>query len=1285
MSADAPPTAQLFLGDTAYSPFRLERLLARLKTVAPNVSAVQAEFVYVVWSGTPLASADTERLTAILNSSHAPYASLAAARYVAPRAGTQSPWSSKATDIARNCALRNILRIERAVRWQITGTTETDWDQLAALLYDRMTETIHRSTATLLDYGVHSPGALGHVPYLAQGRTAFVALNEALGLALAPDEIDYLMECYRALGRDPTDAELMMFAQANSEHCRHKIFNADWQIDGVARAQSLFALIRATHATHPNQVLSAYSDNAAVTRGYCGERWEIAPDTRQYRRQEEAHQLLIKVETHNHPTGISPFPGAATGAGGEIRDEGATGRGARPKAGFSGFSVSHLRLPGFVQAWETPRAHNPRLATPLQIMLEGPLGAAAFNNEFGRPVLGGYFRTFEQRTDAQTQRGYDKPIMLAGGIGTVRPDHVQKQRLPAGAKVLVLGGPAMLIGLGGGAASSQRAGASDSDLDFASVQRDNAEMERRAQEVIDACCALGAENPIISIHDVGAGGLSNAVPELLHDSQRGGRLELRAIPSADASLSPLEIWCNEAQERYVLGVVATEVPTLLAICARERCPVAVLGETTQDTHLWVWDSHTQQAVIDLPMNVIFGKPPKMSRKAISVPFQPRALPSHFPPLVELIERVLRFPAVADKRFLITIGDRTVGGLSVRDPMVGPWQVPVADCAVTALDFSGVAGEAFAIGERTPLALLDGAASARIAICEALTNLAAARVLKLSDVVLSANWMAAAGHPGEDAVLYAAVNAASVLCQALGICIPVGKDSLSMRTAWGDTTDEHATTSPLSVIISAFAPVVDVRLSLTPQLKRETESVLLFVDLARGQQRLGGSVCAQVCDCLGEIPPDLERPADLAAFFATVQLLNDTGYLLAYHDRADGGLIVTLLEMAFAGRCGFDIDIGPLGGTPLSALLCEELGAVLQVATVDLPTVLTQFGRMTALSDHVHVLGRVTSDTVVSVRTLQEILYQDDLFVPLAQWTATTHQLQRRRDNPACADEEIAIVLDRHDAGLHLHLPPAFTRRAPALATTRPRVAILREQGVNGQREMAAAFDRAGFAAFDVHMSDLLAGEVSLRDFQGAVACGGFSYGDVLGAGGGWAKSILFNARTRDEFSAFFARRETFVLGVCNGCQMLSQLKHIIPGAAHWPRFLRNRSEQFEARLVMAEVTASSSVLFAGMTGLRAPLVVAHGEGRAEFDAAPAGSCLRYVDNRGETTEYYPHNPNGSLGGVTGVTSQDGRATILMPHPERAFLSRQFSWLDPAWQEAESPWFRIFSNARRFVN
>ena len=1288
MSENSSAVAELLAGGAALSEFRLDRIERTLRAVAPGIEHVATRYHYVVWFASPLAPTARAQLAAILNLATLDAPTMPAARFVAPRAGTYSPWSSKATDIARNCGLAQVTNIERAVQWIVTG--DFNWAQVTPLIHDRMTESVYAdSTALLHSASIASgaPGALRTVPLRAQGQTALVTVNDQLGLALAPDEIDYLCVRYGALQRDPTDAELMMFAQANSEHCRHKIFNADWEIDGQRREHSLFAMIRATHAAHPNQVLSAYHDNAAVTRGYRGQRWLVDPTTHRYLNVDEDLHLLMKVETHNHPTAISPFPGASTGAGGEIRDEGATGRGARPKAGFAGFSVSHLRIPQFSQPWESARALNPRLASAFQIMIDGPLGAAAFNNEFGRPSLGGYFRTFEHEVEnggTRERRGYDKPIMLAGGIGNVRPQHVQKLTLPVGAQILVIGGPAMLIGLGGGAASSQRAGRNDHELDFASVQRDNAEMERRAQEVIEACVACGADNPILAIHDVGAGGLSNAVPELLHDSRRGGRLDLRAIPNADMSMSPLEIWCNEAQERYVLGIAPESLPVVLALCARERCPVGVLGTVTAAEHLWLWDSLQAQAVIDLPMDVIFGKPPKMSRIATQSVLRATPFSLNAVSINDAAERVLRFPAVGDKRFLITIGDRTVGGLTIRDQMVGPWQVPVADCAVTALDYTSTAGEAFAVGERTPLALLDAAVSARMAVGEALTNLCAARILQLSEVVLSANWMAAAGHPGEDANLYAAVHAASQLCIALGICIPVGKDSMSMRVTWRDGATEEATTSPLSLVVSAFAPVAEIRQSLTPQLQRHpTATSLVFIDLARGHQRLGGSVLAQVHGSLGAAPPDLERSADLRDFFATVQLLNETGYLLAYHDRSDGGLFVTLLEMAFAGRVGFSVDLAGLGGESLAALFCEELGAVLQVATIDLPVVLKQFETMSSLP--VHVLGTVTSDHVVTFKYGTDLIYQDDLFVALEQYSLTTHRMQRLRDAPECADEELATILDRTDPGLTLTVPGTLNLRLPpSVATTRPKIAILREQGVNGQREMAAAFDRAGFDVFDLHMSDLISGGATLQDYHGLVACGGFSYGDVLGAGGGWAKSILFNPAAQAAFADFFARDNTFTLGVCNGCQMLTQLNSIIPGATAWPRFLRNRSEQFEARLVMTEVLESPSVLLAGMAGVRAPLVVAHGEGRAEFADVPPQACLRYLDNHGRPAQYYPHNPNGSPHGITGVTSADGRATILMPHPERVFLKHQFSWLDPTWRGAESPWFGLFANARRFV-
>jgi len=1284
MQLQSSAMARVFHGSPALSPFRLARVRHALSAAIGDPGAIASHYVYLVWSGEPLSAVDESRLAALLDATArhaATQVPAATAIYTAPRLGTMSPWSSKATDIVRNCGLAHVTRIERAICWQIAGCTPDKIRAAAPQLHDRMTEFATTDLEALRQDPRFDARPLGHVPLAAQGPAALREADARLGLALAADEIDYLAVRYAELGRDPTDAELMMFAQANSEHCRHKIFNAGWAIDGVPREQSLFQMIRATHTAHPNDVLSAYRDNAAVTRGYVGERLLVDPASHRYTSVSEDIHLLMKVETHNHPTGISPYPGAATGAGGEIRDEGATGRGAKPKAGLSGFSVSHLRLPENPEPWEDRRPLNPRLATALQIMTDGPIGAAAFNNEFGRPALAGYFRTFEHDDDGD-RRGFDKPIMLAGGIGNVRPGHVEKNRLMPGDRIIVLGGPAMLIGLGGGAASSVKGGDSDADLDYASVQRDNAEMERRAQEVIDACWALGDLNPIVAIHDVGAGGLSNAIPELLNDSERGGRLELRAIPNADPAMSPLEIWCNEAQERYVLGIRPDDVPAFEALCARERCLMAVVGAATEERHLRLWDDARNEAVVDLPMDVIFGKAPRMFRDVISVtrPVMPFASTL---PLREAAHRVLRFPAVADKRFLITIGDRTVGGLSVRDQMVGPWQVPVADCAVTAAGFSGVTGEAFAIGERTPLALLNAAASARMAIGESLTNLLSARIKRMEEVVLSANWMAAAGHPGEDARLYAAVSAASTLCQALGICIPVGKDSMSMKSRWRDAAGEQSVASPVSLVSSAFAPVVDVTQSLTPQLQAPFDaSVLLFVDIAAGRQRMGASVLGQVQGSLGGTAPDVDDPATLSDAFAVVQVLNESGYVLACHDRADGGLFATLCEMAFAARCGLQIDVDPIGDDIVAGLFNEELGLVLQVADSDLAAVLAQF-EGTALAGHVHPIGRPQSRATIDIDFRGQRMLSEDLYALLRAWSTPSHAIQRLRDNPDCADEELAHNLDPSARGLFLQAP-AVAVAPPALLHRRPRVAILREQGVNGQREMAAAFIAAGFDAVDVHMSEILGGARSLGEFDGLVACGGFSYGDVLGAGSGWARSILFNARARDEFAAYFTRPATFTLGVCNGCQMLSQLKELIPGAAHWPRFLRNRSEQFEARLVMAEVLPSPSIFFDGLAGLQAPLVASHGEGRAEFAGAAQRICVRYIDDRGEPAARYPQNPNGSPDGLAGVTSDDGRATILMPHPERVYLARQFSWLPREWRDPMSPWFRMFGNARRYI-
>ena len=1288
MSTPNAITVCFFLGGAAHSAFRLARVGAQLAAIDAALEPLASHWVYEVSSTAPLTADAKARLGTLLDAQEVSALPAAPALiYVTPRVGTRSPWSSKATDIARHCGLVEVERVERGVRWELGGLHAGQRAAAAALLHDRMTESVREALGEATPGAAPTPGALGHIPLLRDGRAALVAANAALGLALAEDEIDYLEARYRELQRDPADAELMMFAQANSEHCRHKIFNAQWAIDGQPQALSLFQHIRATHSAHPNDVLSAYSDNAAVTRGYRGRRLRVDPLSRVYVDEEEDIHMLMKVETHNHPTGISPYAGAATGAGGEIRDEGATGRGAKPKAGLTGFSVSHLRLPQLAEPWEAARPFNPALAPALQIMLEAPIGAAAFNNEFGRPALAGYFRTFEhqdQTPQGIARYGYDKPLMLAGGIGNIRAGHVRKEVLPPGAQIVVLGGPAMLIGLGGGAASSQRAGTSDADLDFASVQRDNAEMERRVQEVIDACWALGDDNPVLSIHDVGAGGLSNAIPELLNDSGRGGDLALRAIHSADPAMSPLEIWCNEAQERYVLGIAPESVAMLEALCARERCPMAVVGTATEARHLRLWDSLRQEAVIDLPMDLIFGKPPRMFRDVQRVTETRQALRLG-PSLPEAVRRVLRFPAVADKRFLITIGDRTVGGMTVRDQMVGPWQVPVADCAVTALDYDGFAGEAFALGERSPLALLDAAASARMAIGEALTNLVAARVRRMEDVVLSANWMAAAGHPGEDARLYAAVEAASQLCLALGICVPVGKDSMSMKTAWRDAAGSHAVSSPVSLVCTAFAPVTDVRCSLTPQLRLDRgETRLLLVDLAGGAQRLGGSVLAQVCGELGDAAPDLDQPARLREAFDVLQLLNETGYLLACHDRADGGLLTTLCEMAFAARCGLELDLTALGQAPLPTLFNEELGVVIQIEAATLETVLAQFAQQPALAGCVHVLGAPIAMPRIRLSSTGAQWLDEDLYALLAAWSAPSHEMQRLRDNPDCAREELAQILDPAVTGL-FHRPPARPATAPALlGKASPRVAILREQGVNGQREMAAAFRRAGFEAVDVHMSELAAGHRTLEGFAGLVACGGFSYGDVLGAGSGWARSILFNPRTRDLFSAFFNRADSFALGVCNGCQMLSQLKALIPGASAWPRFLRNRSEQFEARLVMAEVLPSPSLFFDGLAGMMAPLVVSHGEGRVDELATDARQCLRYVDHQGQPTMLYPQNPNGSPAGVTGFTTDDGRATILMPHPERIFLRHQSSWSPASVNGAEGPWFDMFRNARRHL-
>jgi phosphoribosylformylglycinamidine synthase len=1291
-------------GGSAFTEARQQKKLTLIRRANPGIRAMNASFDHFIDLDGKPTKEETQVLERLLRYGPRPSDSVGRSTVafgrrmlVVPRLGTVSPWSSKATDIAHSCGLTRVRRIERGILYIVVGEV-LDEAALRRAVHDRMTESILEHTSEAAKLFEHAPPRpLTRVALASGGRAVLERANETLGLALSPDEISYLVDAYGALGRDPTDVELMMFAQANSEHCRHKIFNAHMIVDGQPQPQSLFQMIQRSTEASPGGVLSAYRDNAAVIEGHAGGGFSPDPKTGVYGAQAGPTHIVMKVETHNHPTAISPFPGAATGSGGEIRDEGATGRGARPKAGLTGFSVSNLRLPGAGRPWEKDHGKPDRIASALEIMIEAPLGGAAFNNEFGRPNLAGYFRTFEMEVGPQLY-GYHKPIMVAGGLGQIRPEHVQKADIPAGAAIIVLGGPAMLIGLGGGAASSLSSGSSQEDLDFASVQRENAEMQRRCQEVIDRCVALGGDNPILSIHDVGAGGISNALPELVHGSDRGARVALRDVPSDEPALSPLELWCNEAQERYVLAIAPDRLETFVALAARERCPHAVVGRATDDGRLLVQDRLLGDNPIDLPIAVFLGKPPRMTRNAARVaaagaPFSTDAI--H---LAEAVRRVLRLPAVADKTFLIAIGDRTVGGLVARDQMVGPWQVPVADAAVTATGFDVTTGEAMAMGERAPVALLDAAASARLAIAEAITNIACAPIAKLSDIKLSANWMAAAGRPGEDARLYDAVRAAGVeLAPALGIAIPVGKDSLSMHTTWSERGDVRTVTSPLSLVVTAVAPVSDVRRVLTPELWADGNTdagELLLVDLGRGKNRLGASALAQVYGQLGQTPPDLDDPALLKGLFAAVQELSAAGVIAAYHDRSDGGLFVTLAEMAFAGGVGLDIEIGGLGDDPLAGLFAEELGAVLAVRAGDVARAREVLGRH-GLGDTVRAIGHVQRGDRVILRRDGRTVFEERRTILRGIWSETTHAIQSMRDDLTCAEEEQAFRVDSEDPGLSVvttfNVDEDVAAPVRARGGARPRVAILREQGVNGQIEMAAAFDRAGFDAVDVHMTDLLGGRLDLSSFRGLAACGGFSYGDVLGAGEGWAKSILFNARVRDMFAGFFDRRDTFALGVCNGCQMLAALKEIIPGAAAWPRFVRNRSEGFEARLALVTVTESPSVLLRGMIGSRLPIAVAHGEGRAEWptDDGRAGVeeaglvAARYVDHRGRATELYPDNPNGSPGGITALASRDGRVTIFMPHPERVFRAVQYSWRPRAWRD-DGPWMRLFRNARVWV-
>jgi len=1336
-------------GSSALSVFRTQRLLSQLQEIDPNITGVTGRYLHFVDASRPLEKDDVGRLDALLTYGE-PFAGNAKGDaqgdefVVIPRFGTISPWASKATDIAHNCGMAHIHRIERGVSYRVQmksglfgGVKKLPGDSVdavAALLHDRMTEMVLRSAddaAGLFRELQAKP--LEYVDLLGGGKEALLRANAELGLALSEDEIDYLVKAFTEAKRNPTDVELMMFAQANSEHCRHKIFNADWTIDGVKQDKSLFAMIRNTHQLNPKGTIVAYSDNSSIIEGASVSRFYARGSAgSEYKTSEELTHILMKVETHNHPTAISPFPGAATGAGGEIRDEGATGRGAKPKAGLTGFTVSNLMLTHSVQPWENARdaAQQPaqraphgqggiygkpdRIASPLQIMIEGPLGGAAFNNEFGRPNLGGYFRTYEQNVGGQVY-GYHKPIMIAGGIGSISAKHTKKNDLPVGSLLIQLGGPGMRIGMGGSAASSMATGTNTADLDFDSVQRGNPEMERRAQEVINACWAMGDKNPILSIHDVGAGGLSNAFPEITNDAKRGAVFDLRRVPLEESGMSPKEIWSNESQERYVLAIAPENIPLFHGFCERERCPYAVVGTATEERQLKVIDPEHDNYPVDMPMEVLLGKPPKMHREVKHVQAELPAADLTGMELEEVAQRVLKLPTVADKSFLITIGDRTVGASTVRDQMVGPWQVPVADCAVTTMSFEGYRGEAMAMGERTPLAVINAAASGRMAVGEALTNIAAAPIADISDIKLSANWMAACGQPGQDAALFDTVKAVGMeLCPALGISIPVGKDSLSMRTTWQDAEGGKSVIAPVSLIVSAFAPVPDVRKTLTPQLRKDLgETALILIDLGRGKNRIGASALTQVMQQIGNETPDVDSADDLKAFFNAVQQLNREGLLLAYHDRSDGGLFAALCEMAFAGRSGVSVNLDILAmegehasdsgeaknwagqiaerrnDMTLRALFNEELGAVIQVREGQKSDAMNVL-RAHNLGACSHIIGKLNERDAVEFTRDAKIIYQKPRAELQRLWSETSWRIARLRDNPACADAEYERILDTADPGMtpKLTFDPQQNVAAPFIGSgARPRVAILREQGVNSHVETAYAMHKSGFAAIDVHMSDLLAGRANLQDFKGVIAVGGFSYGDVLGAGEGWAKTILFHAELAEQFARFFNRADTFALGICNGCQMMSNLKSIIPGAHAWPKFTRNKSEQFEARFAMVEVADSPSIFFNGMAGTQSPIAVAHGEGYADFSQTgnldEAIVAMRFVDNRGQATETYPYNPNGSPQGITSVTTPDGRFTVLMPHAERVFRTVTHSWHPDGWGE-DSPWMRMFRNARKWV-
>ncbi len=1285
-------------GGPAYSKFRKEKLLEKLQTVNPQIKDIHSEYLHIVWCEKKIAASEKDTLEKILH--YGPKAQVLDFKdnsiITIPRPGTISPWASRATDIANHCGLYDIKRIERAVAVYIelkNGSllSEDQKKVLALYLHDRMTEvSIFNLDDAKALFSHLAPKPIQYAEMLEHGKKVLNDFNKNLGLALSEDEIDYLFNYFTSIKRNPTDVELMMFAQANSEHCRHKIFNADWIVDGEKQSKSLFGMIKNTHQLHPGNTVVAYSDNSSIVEGAKINRF-YPNQNGVYDNHEELTHFIMKVETHNHPTAISPFSGAATGAGGEIRDEGATGRGSKPKAGLTGFSVSNLRIPEFIQPWEKNDYGSPsRISSALQIMIDGPIGGASYNNEFGRPNIAGYFRTLEIEYDDEV-KGFHKPIMLAGGIGSINDIHTKKHAIPAGALLIQIGGPAMLIGLGGGAASSMGTGFNAENLDFDSVQRGNPELQRRAQEVIDRCWQLGKDNPILSIHDVGAGGLSNAFPELVNDGGVGATFQLRSINNEEPSMSPRELWCNEAQERYVLAIEEKDLDLFKLLCERERCPFAIVGIAKNTKELIVEDSLLKKDAVHMDLSILLGKPPKMTRDVIRKQKKLKAFATEDIDIKEAAYRILRYPAVANKMFLIHIGDRSVTGLISRDQLVGPWQLPVADVAVTLSSFDSLLGEAFAIGEKTPIAMIDAKASVRMALGEAITNLSAASIHHLEDVKLSANWMASAGHAGEDAALFDAVEEIGMhLCPDLGISIPVGKDSMSMKTTWLDQSQEKTVVSPVSLIVSAFAPVFDARKTLTPALDRNLKnSGLIYIDLGFGKNRLGASCFNLVFNQVGDIAPTLDDAKILKAFFETIQTLKNEDVIVAYHDRSDGGLFTTLTEMAFAGRCGLDIDLSKCGHDIKAILFNEELGAVIQVKKEHIADVLTRMNR--ALKDHAFLIGSINQQQTIHIQYENKTVFKDIRANLQNAWSETSYKMQAMRDNPECALEEFSLISDDLDPGIS----PQFNFEIPqtfAIKKTKPKIAILREQGVNGHVEMASAFSRAGFEAHDVHMSDIIQDRKSLNDFSALVACGGFSYGDVLGAGEGWAKSILFNRKTRDAFEAFFSRPDTIALGICNGCQMMSNLKEIIPGSSLWPHFVKNKSEQFEARFVSVEILPSNSVFFTGMHGAILPIVVAHGEGYTEYEDSKQLNdvlnhqlaTLRYVDNYHKGTSAYPMNPNGSPQGMTGFTSDNGRFSIMMPHPERVFRTVQNSWHPETWDEL-APWYKMFANAYQFFN